>query len=205
MYGILFYSVFTALLCTSVSVLLNGIGFPQLEMPAEFAFFLVIALFVQLQKKDNFGDAAEAFLIAQGAYVLLVFCGSEAEMLCFCIGGCCLFWFGIVLIILMNAYKKERITVLVEQQYRGEMQSFMNVIRSQRHDYNFHVQTIAGLIPQGKIEECGKYVKALEQDAFVMNAVLPIKDPAISAMIHNFQTLAAREGIECPGYRDGTF
>ena len=29
-----------------------------------------------------------------------------------------------------------------------------------------------------------------------MNAVLPIQDPAISAMIHNFQTLAAREGIQ---------
>ncbi len=28
-----------------------------------------------------------------------------------------------------------------------------------------------------------------------MNAVPPIQDPAISAMIHSFQTLAAREGI----------
>ena len=76
------------------------------------------------------------------------------------------------------------------------MQSFLNVIRSQRHDYNFHVQTIAGLIREGKIQECGEYVRALEEDVSRMNAVLPIQDPAISAMIHNFQLLAAREDIE---------
>ncbi len=133
-------------------------------------------------------------LLTAGEWLMVP--GSIGEVLCLGIAGGCLFWFGVVLVILMNAYKKERIAVLVEQQYRGEMQSFMNVIRSQRHDYNFHVQTIAGLIQQGKIEECRRYVNALEQDASIMNAVLPVKDPAISAMIHNFQILAAREGIE---------
>lgn len=106
------------------------------------------------------------------------------------------FWCGIILLILMQAYKKERIEVLIEHQYRNEMQSFMNVIRSQRHDYNFHVQTIAGLIREGNTEECLKYVDALEKDSALMNSILPVKDPAISAMIHNFQMLAAREGIQ---------
>lgn len=36
---------------------------------------------------------------------------------------------------------------------------------------------------------------ALEKDSIRMNEILPVKDPAISAMIHNFQSLAAREGI----------
>ena len=44
---------------------------------------------------------------------------------------------------LLIAFQKERGTVLAEQQYRQEMQSFLNVIRSQRHDYNFHVQTLS--------------------------------------------------------------
>jgi sensor histidine kinase regulating citrate/malate metabolism len=69
------------------------------------------------------------------------------------------------------------------------------VIRSQRHDYNFHVQTIAGLIKQGKIDDCLKYVNALEEDSTIMNAILPVKDPAIAALIHNFQVMAVREGI----------
>ncbi|MCI8526978.1 MAG: GHKL domain-containing protein [Oscillospiraceae bacterium] len=118
------------------------------------------------------------------------------ETLLWSVAGLGTYWSAILLLILINAYKRERIAVLVEQQYRGEMQSFLNVIRSQRHDYNFHVQTIAGLIRESKIEECKKYVAALEEDFSRMNAVLPVQDPAISAMIHNFQTLAAREGIQ---------
>ena len=105
------------------------------------------------------------------------------------------YWLGVWLMILLPALRKEKTAVEAEQQYRGEMQSFLNVIRSQRHDYNFHVQTIAGLIRQGQIDECLRYVNALEEDSAIMNAVLPIKDPAISAMIHNFQILSAREGI----------
>ena len=105
------------------------------------------------------------------------------------------FWFGIWLMILIPAYRRERSAVMEEQQYRQEMLSFMNVIRSQRHDYNFHVQTISGLIRQGKVDECLKYVNALEEDSAAMNAVLPVKDPAISALIHNFRIMAAREGI----------
>lgn len=119
-----------------------------------------------------------------------------AEILFWSVAGMVFYWAAILLLILINAYKRERIAVLVEQQYRGEMQGFLNVIRSQRHDYNFHVQTIAGLIREEKIEECKKYVAALEDDFARMNAVLPVQDPAISAMIHNFQALAAREGIQ---------
>lgn len=106
-----------------------------------------------------------------------------------------IYWLAVAVLILMPAYKSKQSAVSAEQQYRGEMQSFMNVIRSQRHDYNFHVQTIAGLIRQGKIDDCLKYVNALEEDAAIMNAILPVKDPAISAMIHNFQIMAVREGI----------
>ena len=107
-----------------------------------------------------------------------------------------MYWLGIFCVTLMNTSQKEWSAILAEQQYREEMENFMNVIRSQRHDYNFHVQTIAGLIHSGKIQECIQYVDDLERDASVMNAVLPIKDAAISALIHNFQILAAREGIE---------
>ena len=110
--------------------------------------------------------------------------------------GGVVFWFGVWLMLLMNDYQKERATVQTEQQYRSEMQSFLNVIRSQRHDYNFHVQTIAGLIRQGKVEDCLRYVDALEEDTAIMNAVLPVRDPAISALIHNFRLMAVRQGIE---------
>lgn len=104
-------------------------------------------------------------------------------------------WVCVLMIILMVSYKKERLAVLLEQQYHTEMQAFMNVIRSQRHDYNFHVQTIAGLIAGNKIEACRDYVQALEKDSSDMNALLPVKDPALAATISSFRTIAAREGI----------
>ena len=108
---------------------------------------------------------------------------------------CILYWLMVIILILMPAYAQKQTAVNAEQQYRSEMQSFLNVIRSQRHDYNFHVQTIAGLIRQGKVDECLKYVNALEEDSAIMNSILPIRDPAISALIHNFQIMAVREGI----------
>ena len=109
---------------------------------------------------------------------------------------CILYWLTVLILILMPAYAQKQTAVSAEQQYRGEMQSFLNVIRSQRHDYNFHVQTIAGLIKQGKIDDCMKYVNALEEDSAIMNTILPVKDPAIAALIHNFQVMAVREGIQ---------
>ena len=106
-------------------------------------------------------------------------------------------WFAAIFCaILMIHYRQETITVLLEQQYRSEVQSFMNVIRSQRHDYNFHVQIIAGLVNEGNLEACRKYVNEMVQDSMTMNNVLPIKDPATSALVNSFQTLAAREGIK---------
>ena len=107
-----------------------------------------------------------------------------------------IYWLMMIVLILMPAYAQKQTAISAEQQYRGEMQSFLNVIRSQRHDYNFHVQTIAGLIRQGKIDDCMKYVNALEEDSAIMNTILPVKDPAIAALIHNFQVMAVREGIQ---------
>lgn len=107
-----------------------------------------------------------------------------------------IYWGALLGVSLLIEYRRESMAALIEQQYRSEMQSFLNVIRSQRHDYNFHVQTLARLLKTGNSAACEKYVDELVKDSIAMNALLPIKDPAISALINNFRTLAAREGIE---------
>lgn len=104
-------------------------------------------------------------------------------------------WGGVALLMVIAAYGQEHGEALAERQYRSEMLEFMNVIRSQRHDYNFHVQTIAELMQQGQIEECRTYVSELERDTVQMNALLPLSDPAIGAMIYQFQLKAAKAGI----------
>lgn len=97
---------------------------------------------------------------------------------------------------LMVAYRREKLTTLIDQDYRNEMQSFMSVIRSQRHDYNFHVQALSGLIDEGNIDECRQYLHNLVRDSAAMNTILPVKDPAIGALIFSFRTMAMEYGIE---------
>ncbi len=104
-------------------------------------------------------------------------------------GGC------IVFMLLLIVYCSEKARYSVEYTYRDEMKSFMNVVRSQRHDYNLHVQTVASLIQQKKWDECREYVDALVQDTAAMNTILPIKDPAIAALINNYKNMAAQKNI----------
>lgn len=105
------------------------------------------------------------------------------------------FWLSLAVMALLAICWQKREQNTAESHYHADMNTFMDVVRSQRHDYNLHVQTVAGLIAQQKWEECRSYVNALVQDTNRMNAVLPVKDPAIAALIHNYRMLAAQSGI----------
>lgn len=107
-----------------------------------------------------------------------------------------LYWLALYAACLMTAYRREQLTVLIDQDYRNEVQAFMSVIRSQRHDYNFHVQALSGLVQEGDMEACRQYLDAMVQDSIALNTVLPISDPAIGALINSFRILAKEKGIE---------
>lgn len=107
-----------------------------------------------------------------------------------------LYFCGVYAVCLMVAYRRERLATLVEQDYRNEMQAFMSVIRSQRHDYNFHVQALAGLFRKGNMDECRTYLDNLVRDSTELNTYLPIKDPAIAALVFSFRTMALEQGIQ---------
>ncbi len=109
--------------------------------------------------------------------------------------GMLLYWSGVCLLILFINYRRASLAVTSEKEYREEMEKFMNVIRSQRHDYNFHVRTLAGLFRRGELDACRSYLDNLVEDTVEMNQVLPIQDVAISATIFSFRMLAAQEGI----------
>lgn len=112
----------------------------------------------------------------------------------------CLEWFaffgGLKLLNLIISNRKERITVLTEKQYRDDMQAYMSVIRSQRHDYNFHVQTLHGLLLRKDYEACERYLDELLKDSIEMNQILPLQDAAVSALILSFKNKAALSGLK---------
>lgn len=97
---------------------------------------------------------------------------------------------------IMVYYKSEKIEALIDKQYQQELQGFINIIRSQRHDYNFHVHALAGLIKSEKYKECQEYLGSIVNDTNTMNELLPVKDPAVSSIINNFRGTALQKGIK---------
>jgi two-component system, LytTR family, sensor histidine kinase AgrC len=91
---------------------------------------------------------------------------------------------------------QERIENIIDKQYQAELLSFMQVIRSQRHDFNFHTQTIWGMIESGHYEECKAYVQSMLQTVKSTNDILPLYHPATSALLNTFREMALQKGLK---------
>lgn len=88
-----------------------------------------------------------------------------------------------------------QIEAVVDQTYQAELLSFMQVIRSQRHDFNFHIQAISGMIERGEYQACDDYIHTMVNTASAMNDMLPLHHPAVSAMLNAFREMAAQKDI----------
>ena len=91
---------------------------------------------------------------------------------------------------------QERIENIIDKQYQSELLSFMQVIRSQRHDFNFHTQTIYGMIENGQFDECKAYVSSMMTTVKVTNDILPLYQPATSALLNTFREMALQKGLQ---------
>lgn len=114
-----------------------------------------------------------------------------------------IFSFTIVIFILflyfitiLSFYAKEKIEILIDKKYQEELLSFMQVIRSQRHDFNFHLQAISGMLESKSYSECNNYVKTMVKDVSVMNEVLPLYHLAVSALLYTFREIATQKDIQ---------
>lgn len=114
-----------------------------------------------------------------------------------------LFSFTAILFLLLGyfiniyaAYIKEKTDSFMNQKNQEEILNFMQVIRSQRHDFNFHLQAIYGLLENKRYSECADYVKAMVDEVSEMNEVLPLYHPAVSALLSTFREVAAHKGIK---------
>ena len=91
---------------------------------------------------------------------------------------------------------QEQIENIVDKQYQAELLNFMQVIRSQRHDFNFHTQTIYGMIESGQFEECKEYVNGMMETVQSTNDMLPLYHPAVSALLNTFSEMALQKGVQ---------
>lgn len=107
-----------------------------------------------------------------------------------------------LLFFLRNAInnKYERMQFFLDKQYQKDLLSFYSIIRSQRHDFNFHLTAMYGLIQNKRYDECKVYIDGMVKDAYEINDLLPLHHPAIGAMLNAFKELAADKGIKIDYY-----
>lgn len=107
-----------------------------------------------------------------------------------------------LLFFLRNAInnKYERMQFFLDKQYQKDLLSFYSIIRSQRHDFNFHLTAMYGLIQNKRYDECKVYIDGMVKDAYEINDLLPLHHPAIGAMLNAFKELAAEKGVKINYY-----
>lgn len=97
-------------------------------------------------------------------------------------------------------YKNERLQVYLDQLYQKSVLSFYNIIRSQRHDFNFHLTSIYGLIQNNNYDTCKEYIEGMVKYANEINEILPLHHPALGASLSTFKELAKENGINIHYY-----
>jgi len=92
-------------------------------------------------------------------------------------------------------HKMEQTQLFMDKQYQQDIQSFFSVIRSQRHDFNFHLNSIYGLIQNGKYSEGNAYIEEIVKNTQQINELLPLSHPATSALLNTLRELGQSKGI----------
>lgn len=83
----------------------------------------------------------------------------------------------------------------LDENLQQEIITHFQEVKSQRHDFIFHLNAINGLLYRNEYDECEKYVREVVDDVNAMNETLPVYHPAISALILSLKESAALKGI----------
>ncbi|MHA6483260.1 sensor histidine kinase [Paenibacillus sp. strain BS8-2] len=82
-------------------------------------------------------------------------------------------------------YTREKAVEVAQETYTEEINSLFQSIKSQRHDFLNHVQTIQALAELNKQNELVAYTKELTGDIRSVNEYINIGNPAIAALIRS--------------------
>ncbi len=185
-------------------------GDPRLLLPGIFLYLLMLPLWksentifgedILLDREQRRSMNRLAFSLFPGPMLLVVWSSyvltethlQTLPVLVFSI------LFTIILCILLGrivSAMREHIENVLDKQYQAELLNFMGLIRSQRHDFNFHLQTVYGMIAKQEYDACQEYIRSMLSTVQTSNDVLPIANPAISALLSTFQEMAIQKGL----------
>lgn len=88
----------------------------------------------------------------------------------------------------------------IETQVRLEslehLRDLLQTMRSQRHDFNHHLQTIYGFLAVEAFPEAKKYLEQSLSEINLTNEIIKANDPALNALLYVKSGLMERYGIE---------
>lgn len=92
----------------------------------------------------------------------------------------------------------------VEEQSQTELKAFLLKQRVLRHDFNIHLMALLGLLESGRYQELEQYLKEMLDASREVSQLMPLDDPAVSAMLSQMTSDAKKRGIclECLIYYD---
>src|SRR5690625_6830 len=93
-------------------------------------------------------------------------------------------------------YHLERIDISIDKSYQKDILAFYQVIRSQRHDFNIHMNAIYGLLKVRKFKETESYIEEVVEEVKDINELLPLFHPAIGSVIFTYKEIALQKGID---------
>ena len=110
------------------------------------------------------------------------------------------FGFG-VLALFYEEYKNNEI---IDAENRSALRDFQLKERSQRHDLNIHLMALIGMLDSERYEECKKYLHRMLQSSQQLSQLMPVDDPAISAMLSQAADNAGKIGgtLQVTAYDD---
>lgn len=109
----------------------------------------------------------------------------------------------IILLISLSVYLISRMFIIakqdrlfeVQQLHIQQLKEMMNIVKTQRHDFVNHFQTVYGLLQLGEVEETQHFIKDLYQEIVVANDVLRLAIPEVSALLLVKMSSAANKNI----------
>lgn len=83
----------------------------------------------------------------------------------------------------------------IDQKNQEEMRAFQVKQRTLRHDLNIHLMAILGMMDAKKFDDCRRYLQRLLDASQEVAQLMPLDDPAVSAMLNQAREQAKKQGV----------
>lgn len=143
-----------------------------------------------------------ASALAAGAWSALCLTGAERVLVLCLVGIVCLLVYACLRLI--REHMEWSSLKKLDEENQEEMKAFLLKQRTQRHDFNIHLMALRGMLDTERYDDCRGYLQKMLDASNEVAQLLPLDDPAVSAMLNQAISNANSRGVnvECCFYDD---